>query len=90
MYWNEGNISDQRQSLQFGISCSSNEERTLEKRGRGCQPSRGPASKGIEFGLQSAMAPTVVGGSDEKRRLLSTVKKPLNTYLPSRLIKQRP
>ncbi|KRZ84251.1 hypothetical protein T08_7238 [Trichinella sp. T8] len=54
------------------------------------QPSRGPASKGIEFGLQSAMAPTVVGGSDEKRRLLSTVKKPLNTYLPSRLIKQRP
>ncbi|KAL1234855.1 U11/U12 small nuclear ribonucleoprotein [Trichinella spiralis] len=71
MYWNEGNISDQRQSLQFGISRSSSEERTLEKRGRG-QPSRGPASKGIEFGLQSAMAPTVVGGSDEKRRLLSS------------------
>ncbi|KRZ03188.1 hypothetical protein T11_7840 [Trichinella zimbabwensis] len=65
-------ISDRQWTLQFGISCS-NEQQTLEKRGRGCrQPSRGPASKGSKFGLQSAVAPTVVGGSDEKRRLLST------------------
>ncbi|KAL1285783.1 hypothetical protein T4B_4496 [Trichinella pseudospiralis] len=77
MHWNERKISD---SLAMELACNleflvAMKQGSLEKWGRGCRfwsTVQGAGLKGQQkFGLQSAVAPTVIVGSDEKRRLLN-------------------
>ncbi|KRX87495.1 hypothetical protein T4E_5878 [Trichinella pseudospiralis] len=66
MHWNERKISD---SLAMELACNLE---FLVAMKQGSSTVQGAGLKGQQkFGLQSAVAPTVIVGSDEKRRLLN-------------------